>query len=304
MSGERGQRDLTSLKVGMAVLIGMALLAYGLLWGQDLLRTGQNLRVSVVFDSGFGLSTGDPVTVAGVKKGQVEEIQLTLDNHVVVLMRLDDDVRLNTASLFTIEAEGIIGARYVNITGQVGGRALADGDTLYGVNAASLSDVFRNMQVLMVEVSELTRVVQSIITDEEVRTRIATAFNNFNRTIDLLNSIVSDNQDIVRQSIADLGTMVQNVNQVLADNADDLNSALKSIDGAGVEFGKTAGTIDSLSGTLVVLTQRLAEGQGTIWRLAESDSLYFEFRTTLSRLDSLIADIKANPRKYFTVKIF
>lgn len=304
MAWERGQRDLTAIKVGFAVLISLGLLVYGLLWGQDLLRTGQNLRAIAVFESGFGLSTGDPVLVAGVKKGQVASIVLTPDNRVAVEMRLDDDVLLDTKSLFTIESEGIIGARHVNITARGGGRPLAPGDTLFGVNAASLSDVFRNMQVLLIRVSDLTSAVEGIITNEDVRAKIARTFENFNHTIDLLNSVVADNQEMVSKSLEELGVMVQNVNQVLDENRDDLQAALNSIASAGNQFTRAAGTIDSLSGSLVKLTERLTAGKGTLWRLTESDSLYVRFAGTLAHLDSLITDIKNNPKKYFTIKIF
>ncbi len=304
MAWERGQRDLTTLRVGAAVIIGVLILVFGLLWGQDLLREGSTYRVVVLFESGFGLSTGDPVLIAGVKKGQVTDISLTPENRVAVQMRLDQAVRLDSASLFTIESEGLIGARFINVTARPGGRAITAADTLIGINGASLNDVFRNMQLLMIRVGDLTASMQAVITDQEVRARIAVAFENFNRTIDLLNQVVVDNQGMVGESLANLSEMVANVNQVLENNTGPLHSALTSVGEAGQQFTRIATRIDSLADTLQGLALRVTGSRGTLWHLAESDSVYFQLALTLAHMDSLISDIKNNPKKYFTIKIF
>jgi phospholipid/cholesterol/gamma-HCH transport system substrate-binding protein len=304
MAWQRGQRELTNLKVGAAVLFGLLVLIFGSLWGQDMLRAGKTHKIIVVFESGFGLSTGDPVLIAGVKKGQVSDIRLTPDNMVAVEMRLDNDIQLFTTSLFTIESEGLIGSRFINVTANPGGTVLAPTDTLFGGNAASLNDIFRNVQRLSIRVEELIGSIQAVMTDEDVRQKISNTYDNFNQTINLLNQVVVDNQDMVRQSIENLGSVVSNVNQALVNNMDDFEGALQSIKSAGDQFTRATTTVDSLSGALRDLVVRFVEGQGTIWRMTESDSLYIQMMTTFAHLDSLITDIKENPKKYLTVRIF
>ncbi len=304
MSWQRGQRELTALKVGSAVILGAAILIFGLLWGQDLLRAGRMNHITILFDDGFGLNTGDPVLVAGVKKGQVVEISLTPGNLVAVRMMIEEDVPIFTSSLFTIESEGIIGSRYINVTANPGGTILAEGDTLHGLNAASLNDIFRNVQRLIIRVEDLTGAVQDIVTDEEVRRRVRETFDNFGQTISLLNQVMIDNQDQVSRSIESLGSVVNNINQALIQNMDDLENALQSITLAGEEFSRVAVSIDTLSHSVSGVVSRFRAGEGTIWRLAESDTLYRNLFTTVARLDSLIADIRNNPKKYFTIRIF
>lgn len=304
MSWQRGKRDLTSLKVGSAVLLGGAILIFGLLWGQDLLQAGRMDKIIVVFDSGFGLSTGDPVLIAGVKKGQVSRIALTPENQVAVDMMIEDDIQIFTSSVFTIESEGLIGSRFINVTHRPGGTRLAPGDTLTGLNAASLNDVFRNVQVLMVKVEELTSSIQAIITDPEVRRRIAETFANFDQTVQLLNRAMVENQDLISRSLEDLGSVVANVNTAILENMDDFEGALQSVKGATDQITTVASTVDSLSSALTSLIVRFGAGQGTFWRMAESDTLYVNMSKTLARIDSLIADITANPRKYFKFSIF
>jgi phospholipid/cholesterol/gamma-HCH transport system substrate-binding protein len=49
---------------------------------------------------------------------------------------------------------------------------------------------------------------------------------------------------------------------------------------------------------------RVDHGEGTLGKLVRDDRVYDETRTTIAELKALIADIKANPKKYLTVKIF
>lgn len=304
MAWQRGQRELINLKVGFAVLLALLVLIFASLWGQDLLRSGRAQKITVVFDSGFGLSTGDPVLVAGVKMGQVTGISLTDDNRVAVALRIDNNVKIYTTSFFTIESEGLIGSRFINVTSLMGGTVLAPSDTLFGGNAASLNDIFRNIQRLAGRVDELIVTIQAVLTDEGVRQKISRTYDNFNQTISLLNRVVVDNQDMVRESIENLGSVVSNVNMALVNNMDDLELALKSIRGAGDQFALATTTVDSLSGALRDLVVRFTAGQGTFWRVTESDSLYIHMITTFAHLDSLIIDIMKNPKKYVKLSIF
>ena len=304
MAWQRGQRELINLKVGSAVLLALLVLIFASLWGQDLLRSGRAHKITVVFESGFGLSTGDPVLVAGVKMGQVTGIALTPDNRVAVALRIASEVSIYTTSLFTIESEGLIGSRFINVTSIPGGSVLAASDTLFGGNAASLNDIFRNIQRLAGRVDELIVTIQGVLTDQGVREKISQTYDNFNQTINLLNQVVVDNQDMVRESIESLSSVVSNVNMALVNNMDDLELALQSIKGAGDQFTLATTTVDSLSGALRDLVVRFTAGQGTFWRVAESDSLYVNMVTTIAHLDSLILDIINNPRKYVKLSIF
>jgi len=304
MSWQHGKRDLTSLKVGSSVILGLIILIFGLLWGQDMLRAGRMNRVTVIFESGFGLSPGDPVLIAGVKKGQVSRITLTGDNRVAVETIIENDIQLYTSSIFTVESEGLIGSRFVNVTANPGGTALAAGDTLFGLNASSLTDIFRNVQRLMVKVEDLTASVQTVITDSTIRARIGETFNDFSRTIGLLNEMMVDNQGLISASLEDLGSVVTNINTAISENVDDFENALISVRDATDGITGVATTVDSLTGNLRDMVARLTAGQGTLWRLAESDSLYNQIVVTVAHLDSFILDIMANPRKYVRFSIF
>ena len=109
---------------------------------------------------------------------------------------------------------------------------------------------------------------------------------------------------LVSESMSNLSGMVTNVNSVLDDNREPLRGALTSVGEAGEAFQQVASRIDSLADTLQEVTDRLAASRGTIWRMAESDTLYVNLSRTLASLDSFITDLRENPKKYFTIKVF
>jgi phospholipid/cholesterol/gamma-HCH transport system substrate-binding protein len=49
---------------------------------------------------------------------------------------------------------------------------------------------------------------------------------------------------------------------------------------------------------------RLAQGRGTLGMLSQDSTLYNETTATVVELRKLIADIQANPRKYFKFSVF
>jgi formylmethanofuran dehydrogenase subunit A len=44
--------------------------------------------------------------------------------------------------------------------------------------------------------------------------------------------------------------------------------------------------------------------EGTVKKLMTSEELYQEVRDTNQKLKELLEDIKTNPKKYFTIKVF
>ncbi|HYR31057.1 MAG TPA: hypothetical protein VEO93_03995, partial [Gemmatimonadales bacterium] len=49
---------------------------------------------------------------------------------------------------------------------------------------------------------------------------------------------------------------------------------------------------------------RIANRSGTLGLFVGDSTLYFESKNTMIQLRQLLADIQANPRKYFTFSVF
>ena len=76
--------------------------------------SGRGYLLYANFASVSGLHRGDAVTIAGVKVGEVESIELA-DYQARVAFRIEDDVKIYPDAVVFVQALGLIGDRAVSI---------------------------------------------------------------------------------------------------------------------------------------------------------------------------------------------
>lgn len=116
------QISWTQLRVGLLVLVSVTIFAIlvFLMTGEGLLQ--RRYVVSVFMEDAGGLRTGDPVRLAGIDIGNVQEIHISNSNDpkraVEVILRIlrkyQEEIRED--SLASLDAEGLLGQRFLNIT--------------------------------------------------------------------------------------------------------------------------------------------------------------------------------------------
>jgi phospholipid/cholesterol/gamma-HCH transport system substrate-binding protein len=67
---------------------------------------------------------------------------------------------------------------------------------------------------------------------------------------------------------------------------------------------RLSASIDSTNGQIQRLLAQAERGNGTIGELLSDSLLYTDARRLMGTLDSLVADFKANPKKYINLRIF
>lgn len=140
--GERrgGGTPMALGALGIVVLVGGLAGAVGApkVWYQ--VRTSSHVAE---LDNASGLSAGDPVYVAGVPAGRVEDIVLAGD-HVRVDFRLDNHQPLGNRTTATVRLETVLGKRYLEVVPA----GVDDGDTVIPLARTtvpySLDDVSRD----------------------------------------------------------------------------------------------------------------------------------------------------------------
>jgi phospholipid/cholesterol/gamma-HCH transport system substrate-binding protein len=127
----------------------------------------------------------------------------------------------------------------------------------------------------------------------------------------------------LRQTIASTNALAQELTRVAAEQSKGLSLTLASLrrtanalDSASIDstvqnMQTTSGNLAELTTSLKSTTTRLDNvmakletGDGTMGRLLNDPGVYNELRQSLARLDSLITDVKANPKRYINVKVF
>jgi len=106
----------TEVIVGFFVLVGIACLGYlAIKLGKLEVLGSSGYSVYADFPSVAGLKLGDPVEIAGVRVGRVEQMGLAEDRARLHL-RIQDDVKLQEDVIASVRARGLIGDKFVLIT--------------------------------------------------------------------------------------------------------------------------------------------------------------------------------------------
>jgi phospholipid/cholesterol/gamma-HCH transport system substrate-binding protein len=118
--------------VKLLVFILVTTLATGLL-----IVTIGNLSFSpstqykAVFSDATGVTKGDDVRIAGVKVGNVQQVDVVRRTRALVTFKVDKDQKLTQSTLATIRYRNLVGQRYISLSQGIGGPdVLKDGATI------------------------------------------------------------------------------------------------------------------------------------------------------------------------------
>ena len=123
--------------VGIFVLIGLVCLGYlTVKLGKMEVFANDGYTVKARFASITGLKVGASVEIAGVPVGKVTNIVLDDDYFAEVFLQLNKSVKLSDDCIASIKTSGLIGDKYVSVSGGGSETLLADGDQISETESA------------------------------------------------------------------------------------------------------------------------------------------------------------------------
>jgi phospholipid/cholesterol/gamma-HCH transport system substrate-binding protein len=295
-------KQSVEFRVGVIILIGIIILAVSLYWLQGYKLKMNSRLVQVVFDDVGTLAIGDKVTVSGVRKGKVNDLQLT-PNGVQVELQLNRDVNLRHDAQIVIKNMGLMGERFVAISPGKDTLEFDYSQTTAGLYDTGLPEVMGLMGEMIQELRNLVVSIKRTVGSDS-------SLSTFNRTFDNLESVSASlvgymerNEQKLDQTAENLLQASRRFNRVLTDNGSKIDSTLTRFDRASAQVEKIVGVLDTLSMSAREFADHLNNPEGSLQLLLEDRRLYDDLRRTADNIDDLISDIKANPRKYINLKV-
>ncbi|HUF49524.1 MAG TPA: MlaD family protein [Longimicrobiales bacterium] len=285
------KRNLTTL--GLLTMVAAALFFWGLFWllGTPVFRGGMD--VAVVLADGGGLKRSDRVQLQGVQIGVVKGVKLNPAGGVIVDLRLDDKFALATDSRAIVRGD-VFGAHVVEL---LPGRSLLKlnaGDTIVGGSTPQLSQLATDLSARVESV--LTR-ADDLLSPDAVRDVHATASVLPAGALELRAAFA----ELRLASIA-LRRTAENMESAEAGTA--LRGAIGEVENSARALTSAAGRMEQSLGSMASVLQKIDTGNGTISRLINDSTMYFELNHTLREVRALATDIRERPTRYFTVRVF
>ena len=306
-------KEIKAGLIALLAIVGFVIL-FQFMKGKSLFTTDNIFYAK--FDNVEGLAASNPVSINGLKVGQVDQIIPITEAdgkiHFVVKVTVDDNFEFSKRSTLEIFEPGLMSGKEMRVNLAYGSPMAKDGDTLKGAFTLSMMNnissqvgpVKDQVQVVLRRVDSLMMNANSI-TDAQNQQAIRALLSSLNRTVTSFEATSQQTNALLANNDPRIQKMLDNANLATV-------SAKTAIDKYGrvadeVNVQKLNNTIDKLSLTadnLNAVISGIQNGEGSLGKLAKDEQLYQNLNESSANLNNLILDLKANPKRYLNFSVF
>lgn len=299
------------VKVGLLGIIAFAIfyLGFNFLKGLDVFRTENEYYT--YYANAEGLQPSNPVMYNGVTVGRVVIVEPEqAKNRVKVMLAIQRQIKVSDKTIAVLTDNGLLGGKMIKLLINAG-KDLADEATLEStVEKGMIGSVTDKLTPTLSKVDSLMVTTTAIIKQfDQTAVALKALMASATQTTNGVNGIVAANSKNLLGITANAAILTANLNGI----ANNLDAQIKPI------LQKTNTFTDSLNAmrlgeTVVQLNNSIAglqgiikevnQGKGTLGKLAKDDSLYVNLDRTAANIALLMADMKANPKRYVHFSLF
>jgi phospholipid/cholesterol/gamma-HCH transport system substrate-binding protein len=291
------------IRVGALVVVAALIAVIGTMWFQKFQLAEKRYSFYVRFDEVGGLVDGDPIHINGVDRGRVAAVTL-LPGHVVVAMAVRDGVVIPLDSHIALKSVGMMGERFVAIVQGDSSVAISPGDTVDGAFLMGLSEVLGAAGGVLDEVEVTTRHLREIAVSLSGDGRLQEGVEDFAQTSKNLRGMTERNKDRLDRALIRFEHSATMLDSLIETRYSAIDSSLAAIGRAGGKAETTFDNLAEVSQDLREITAKLRAGEGSAGRLLNDDTFITRLESTVTQLDSLVADIQKNPGRYVKFSLF
>lgn len=328
--------------VGLVVIGSVVAIVLFALWlSQSSIGSKQRDVVARFTDVG-NAKVGNSVVIRGVQAGRIQSIELEPTGWVLVKMSLDPDIKLPSNPVVVLSESSMFGEWQATIMERAAAPDDADVQQQLAQSAAvgrgsaipgaRLPDIAQLTAVAGRIAGDMSRVADrfQVAFDDRAANELRQSIRNFaDLSAELERTVRSQSQSLTQLG-SDVHKTVGTINatamavQRTADRVDSstskgqIHQIMDNVGQASVDIKETSHDLRDASHTLIATQQQLASvlthadsvlgkidrGQGSLGLMVNDPTLYQNGDALLSQMRELVAEIRAHPRQYLSVKIF
>lgn len=288
-----------TILIALSFIIAMILFVWGFnfLKGKSLLRN--QLVFYSVYDNSQGLLAGDMVTINGMSVGTVNSLSFhpSRNGSIVVAFTIDNDLNIPDNTIAKL-SPSLMGSTSINLILGDSHNSAKTGDTLMaGYDKGMLSLITEQilplkseLENLLVSLNILAVNVNSIL-DESLKNDIHTGVSDFAVSMQNIKVLSSDIQKLVDSDDGKL-TMVVDDLENIAGNFSAVSDSLSMIN-----YTRIVKSLEDCINEFNTMIDGINSGKGTAGQLVNNDSLYNNINNAVYTLQTILNEIKENPKK-------
>jgi phospholipid/cholesterol/gamma-HCH transport system substrate-binding protein len=292
--------------VGVFLTAAVAVLLLGTLW---LVRGGLSSGYPLYskFAWGQNLKPGQPVLLAGVNVGAVNDVKLRDDGYLDVLLRINNDVKVPKNSVASVKPIGIFGDAAIALTPKGPSRVVfMPGDTVpVGPGETDIQAIENKVDSIAGTVQLMTKTLNAELFASggirDIRRSLANAAAlsaNAAQLSQQLNAIAAEQSRNLSLTMASFRRAASAIDSAKID------STMRNFQTSSASLTNIAANLDQTSKRADNLLAGIERGDGNAGKLLKDTLLYRDLRGLVTQADSVLADLKANPKKYINLRIF
>jgi phospholipid/cholesterol/gamma-HCH transport system substrate-binding protein len=285
--------------VGLVMAVAILVAIVGSLWlARGGLSKGYALYAKFPWSS--GLKQGQPVLLAGVNVGYVDGVELRQDGTVLTTFRVGKEYKVPQGTVATVIPNGIFGDMAIALTPKgPNPRSIPQNDTVpVGPSAPGIAELTGKADSIAKSVNVITTALQKeLITSGGVA--------DLRKTISGMNQLVAQFSVIAAEQNRQLSTTFASLRRATSgvDSAK-VDSTIRNVREATANLATLSNDLKQTSSKLDSIVAKVDNGNGTVAKALNDPGAYNDVRSLIQHMDSLITDVKKNPKRYINVKVF
>lgn len=288
-----------SILIGLSFIAAIALFVWGFnfLKGKSILRHQSNYYI--LCNDSQGLLPGDIITINGMQVGTITSLKFhpSQDGSIVIEFIMNNEINIPKNSTIKI-VKSLMGYANLNLILGDSKELAQSGDTLQcsfdagtmGMITETIIPLKNNLESLLVSLNQLTSNLNDLL-NSELKDNINKGVSSFASSMDNINEISSDLQILTDSKDGKL-TMIVNNLETITENFGTVSDSLKNID-----YNHIVNSLEDCIAEFNILIEGINNGEGSAGLLMKNDSLYHNVNETVATLQSILEEIKANPKK-------
>ncbi|MDQ3675064.1 MAG: MlaD family protein [Gemmatimonadota bacterium] len=285
--------------VGLLLIVTIVIAVLGSLW---LARGGlaKGYPLYAKFPWGAGLKQGQPVWLVGVGVGYVDGVELRQEGTLITTLRITDDFKVPLGSKATVVPNGIFGDMAVALTPErPNPQSFNPGDTVpVGPTTPGIAQITAKADSIARSVNTVTAALQQEMVAAGGLSDMRQAIAGTNRLIAEFSAIASEQSRQLSATMTSLRRAASAVDPVKID------STMTNVQAASANMAAMSADLKATSAKLDLILAKVDSGNGSAAKLLNDPGVYNDVRGLLARMDSLVADVKRNPKRYINVSVF
>ena len=290
-------------KIGLSVIVAIAVLIFGIDYLKGInLFTPSNYYIAE-YDNVAGLEVSAPVTIDGFKVGQVRELNFNYEKPGKIQVVLALDKHLNVPEdTYAQLASSLLSGASVELKMGHSTKMLEKGSVIKTRGVSDIMDALAND--LMPQVNSILPKIDSLLYNLNMLVADPALAASIGRLDGITGNLLATSQGLSTTMNREVPGLMNNARHIsttldtVAGNLGTLSYQLRTL-----PLNATMDNVRDITANLEKFSQSLNNQNSSLSKLTSDPELYNRLNRVAADVDSLIVDIKKNPKRYISIKL-